>query len=127
MLSNAPVGPNIPTKNLEQARKYYSEVLGLEEAPAEEHGAALFKCGKGTMLMIYEKQNYTPEHTLATWIVDDLDAEMAELRGRGVKFEDFDVPGARTTNQVGTSKTARMAWFKDPDGNTLALLARVPS
>ncbi len=122
MLKDAPVGPNIPAKDLERAIGFYKDVLGLPQMPTDEQGAAIFDCGKGTKLMVYQREGAIPEHTLATWIVDDLEKEMEDMRSRGIKFEDFDVPGARTTNGVGTSKAAKMAWFKDTEGNWLSIL-----
>ncbi len=122
MLKDAPVGPNIPAQDIERAKKFYGEVLGLPAVPMEMKGGALFDCGKGTRLFIYERQGAVPEHTLATFLVANLETEMEDLKSRGVKFENFDVPGARTTDSVGTSAISKSAWFKDTEGNWLSIL-----
>ena len=122
MLKDAPVGPNIPAKDLERARGFYKEVLGLREAEGAQKGGALFDCGQGTKLFVYPREGATPEHTLATFVVEDIEAEMTDLENKGVEFLDFDVPGARTTNKIGTSATSKSAWFKDTEGNWLSIL-----
>jgi hypothetical protein len=63
----------------------------------------------------------TAQHQLAAWVVEDLEAEVAELRGRGVVFEEYDYPGLRTVNGVATTPAGKAAWFKDSEGNTLTM------
>lgn len=122
MLSNAPVTPTLPAIDIARAKKFYTEVLGLKEVPTEGHmNAAMFACGNGTNLFMYQRPPSHAEHTLANFDVTDLDAEMAELRGRGVVFEEYDFPGLKTENGVATSDGYKSAWFKDTEGNILAL------
>ncbi len=121
MLSSAPISPTLPVKDIERAKKFYSEKLGLKEAPAQEPGGVTFECGGGTLLYIYERPPVTVEHTLASFMVDDMEAEMADLRSRGVVFEEYDMPGLKTVNGVADMDGFKAAWFKDSEDNILAL------
>src|SRR5437870_5011533 len=104
MLSNAPITPSLPAVDIERAKKFYMEKLGLKEAPKEaaEEDAVLFQCGKGTMLYIYQRPPSPAAHTLASFEVEDLEAEMKELKDKGVVFEEYDMPGLKTENGVAT-------------------------
>lgn len=123
MLGDAPLVSIIPATDLARAKSFYTDTLGLkltEENPRELG----FECG-GTEFGIYE----TPSggqaaHTLASFKVTDLDAEMAALRGRGVTFEDYDFPGLKTVDGVAEDDGMRAAWFKDSEGNILCLNER---
>ncbi len=122
MLSNAPVCPTLPVVNMERAKKFYTEVLGLKEAAKSEPGGINFECGKGTMLYIYERSTPTlADNTACSFDVADLVAEMADLKSRGVVFEEYDFPGLKTVNGVAEMGGYKAAWFKDPDGNILAI------
>lgn len=125
MLANVPVYATLPTTDLVRARRFYGQMLGLAEGPISVGGGVFFTAGAGTGLRIYERPpGYTPaEHTVVGFLVEDLDAEMAELRGRGVAFEEYDLPHLKTVNGVYTDERrgAKGCWVKDPDGNILAL------
>ncbi|AJF63594.1 VOC family protein [Streptomyces vietnamensis] len=120
MLSDSPIAAIIPVSDMNRAKQFYSETLGLpltKETPEDTR----FECG-GTVIGLYE----TPyggkaEHTLASWKVDDLDAEMSTLRSMGVTFEEYDLPGIKTVDGVVESDTMRGAWFKDSEGNILCV------
>ncbi|MFF8378120.1 VOC family protein [Streptomyces sp. NPDC015661] len=121
MLSDSPIAAIIPVSDMNRAKQFYSETLGLpltKESPEDTR----FECG-GTVIGLYE----TPyggkaEHTLASWKVDDLDTEMSTLRSKGVTFEDYDLPGIKTVEGVVESDTMRGAWFKDSEGNVLCVM-----
>ena len=122
MLSNAPVCPTLPVVNLDKAKKFYTEILGLKEAENSEAGGLNFQCGKGTTLYIYERSTPTKaDNTACSFEVENLEAEMADLRSRGVVFEEYDFPGLKTVNGVAEMGGYKAAWFKDPDGNILAI------
>ncbi len=122
MLSNAKVSPTLPAVDIARARKFYSETLGLKELPREaEPNSATFACGGGTQLYIYQRPPSHAEHTLAGFEVEDLEMEMKELRAKGVVFEEYDFPGLKTVNGVATMGKIRGAWFKDSEGNILAV------
>jgi catechol 2,3-dioxygenase-like lactoylglutathione lyase family enzyme len=121
MLSDAQIAPTLPSTDLARSRSFYEEVLRLTpEWQGEEE--VLYRSGGGSRLLVYERPPSQAEHTLASFFVDDLDAEMADLRGRGVTFEEYDFPGLKTVEGVADGPEGmRAAWFKDPDGNILAL------
>ncbi len=121
MLKDADVMPTIPVSDLAAARKFYEETLGLE-AVREDMMGVMYKCGGGTALLVYPSAGAgTSQGTYAGWKVDDLDAEMEYLRGKGVEFEEYDMPGLKTSDGVAETGGLRSAWFKDPDGNILAI------
>jgi catechol 2,3-dioxygenase-like lactoylglutathione lyase family enzyme len=125
VLANVPVCATLPTSDLDRARRFYGEALGLTEGPISVGGGAFFMAGGGTMLRIYERPpGYTPaEYTVVGFLVEDLEEEMSELRDRGVTFEEYDLPRLKTENGVYTDEQrgAKGSWIRDPDGNILAL------
>jgi catechol 2,3-dioxygenase-like lactoylglutathione lyase family enzyme len=121
MLSDTPLTAVIPASDLARAKHFYGDTLGLKLVDDREQ-TVFFESG-GSRFGLYE----TPSggqaaHTLAGWRVADLDAEMAELRGRGVSFEEYDQPGLKTVNGVMEAAGMRGAWFKDSEGNILSLM-----
>ncbi|MET9622794.1 MULTISPECIES: VOC family protein [unclassified Streptomyces] len=120
MLSESPIVAIIPVSDLARAKRFYTDTLGLTMTKESEEDTR-FDCG-GTTIGLYE----TPHggqaaHTLASWKVDDLDAEMSTLRSKGVTFEEYDLPGIKTVDGVVESDTMRGAWFKDSEGNILCV------
>ena len=111
----------LPAKDLQRARGYYSDTLGLE--PVEERSDGLiYKSPSGARILIYETDNAgTAQNTALGWMTDDIDTEVAELRGRGVVFEEYDFPGLKTENGIATNDEFRAAWFKDSEGNIIAV------
>ncbi|MEU6977251.1 VOC family protein [Streptomyces sp. NPDC046371] len=121
MLAESPIAAIIPVNDMARAKRFYSETLGLTliKESAED---VMYETG-GSMIGLYE----TPyggqaQHTLASWKVADLDAEMKELRSKGIAFEDYDLPGIKTVDGVVESEDMRGAWFKDSEGNILCVL-----
>jgi catechol 2,3-dioxygenase-like lactoylglutathione lyase family enzyme len=122
MLSKFMVVPTLPVTNLERAKQFYGEVLGLKLSDVLGAGHVLFKAGRGTSLVIYERPTPTKaDNTAASFMVDNIDASMKELRKKGVVFEEYDFPGLKTVNGIATLENEKSAWFKDPDGNILAV------
>lgn len=125
MLQHAPICASLPTTDLERARSFYGTKLGLPEAWIAIEGGVFFTGGSETLLRLYERPPLqTPaEHTVAAFLVHDLDEEMSELRERGVSFEEYDLPHLKTNDGVYTDQRrgVRGAWLKDPDGNIIAL------
>lgn len=122
MLSNQPVHPTLATSDLETARSFYTKRLGLE--PAEEmEGHLTLACGDGTLLTIYERPGHVaPQNTVASFLVDDVHETVAQLRDRGVEFEEYDQPGLTTVDGIAEDPDGfKGAWFKDLDGNILAI------
>ena len=128
MLADSQVATRLPVKNLERARKFYSEKLGLE--PAEERpGGLSYRCGPGYFALFESVGAASGTHTQVAWEVVDIEATIAMLRARGVVFEEYDLPGLKTVNGIAEiegnypSKGVgeRGAWFKDSEGNLLGI------
>ncbi|MGH3730108.1 MAG: VOC family protein [Micromonosporaceae bacterium] len=125
MLSEAPIYATIPTRDFDRAKHFYRDTLGLKVDEESADGVA-FECA-GTRLYVFPTHSdQMAGHTLASWEVSDLDAEMADLRARGVMFEEYDLPGLKTQNGVAELGNIRGAWFKDSEGNILAVTTRQP-
>jgi catechol 2,3-dioxygenase-like lactoylglutathione lyase family enzyme len=121
MLADHLIGAVVPVTDLERARRFYSDTLGLKIEDESESGLT-FSAGAGTQLFAYPTPHAgKAQHTLAGWMVTDLASEMEELRGRGVTFEDYDTPEIKTADGVFEIDGFRGAWFKDPDGNILSI------
>jgi catechol 2,3-dioxygenase-like lactoylglutathione lyase family enzyme len=129
MLQNSNVATRLPAQDLERARAFYAEKLGLE--PIEERpGGMKYKCGNGYFALFESAGAPSGEHTQMAWEVDDLHAVMAELRRRGVVFEEYDLPDLKTVNGIAEvagnypssgGAGERGAWFRDSEGNLLAI------
>ena len=124
MLRNAPIRAYIPVSNVSRARKFYEDIVGL--LPREEYaGGVIYECG-GTEVFMYPTPNAgTSKASQAYWQVDDVEADVADLKARGVKFEEYDMPGMTMKNSIATAGGAKTAWFKDSEGNILAISQRV--
>ena len=86
----------------------------------------VYECGNGTWVFLYPMPNAgTSKASTAFWSVDDVAAEVAELKARGVVFEEYDFPGLKTEKSIATGGGAKTAWFKDTEGNILAISQRV--
>ena len=125
MLKNAPIVPYIPVADVGRARKFYEEKVGLK--PREEYaGGVIYECGNGTWVFMYPSAGAgTSQASTAFWAVDDVEAEVAELKSRGVMFEEYDLPNVKTVNSIATGGGAKTAWFKDSEGNILAISQRL--
>jgi predicted enzyme related to lactoylglutathione lyase len=122
MLQEAPMYAYIPVKDLARARRFYEEKVGLR--PKEEKaGGVVYEFARHTACFMYPTPNAgTSSASQAFWQVDDLEREVAELKRRGVKFEEYDTPQVKTENGIATGGGARAAWFKDTEGNMMALI-----
>jgi catechol 2,3-dioxygenase-like lactoylglutathione lyase family enzyme len=122
MLGDAPVFATIGVKDIEKAKEFYGETLGLKLKPGMEDDA-VYEAGGGTGVALYETAENagTNKATYATWEVQDIEALMGNLRDKGVEFEEYDQPGLKTDNGLATWENQKAAWFKDPDGNILCL------
>jgi catechol 2,3-dioxygenase-like lactoylglutathione lyase family enzyme len=122
MLSELPVHVTIPASDFERGKRFYAEVVGLKKV-LEEEGGAMFSCGEGTRLLVYPSSSGgTASHTLCGFTAQDLEAEMAELRSRGVTFEEYDTPAFKTENGIFDAGPTRAAWFKDSEGNIVGIV-----
>lgn len=124
MLQNAPMYAYIPAQDVARARRFYEEKVGLEPA-REIAGGVVYEFGKGTACFLYPTPNAgTSRASQAFWQVEDIEREVAELKARGVAFERYDMPGT-DENGIMTAGGAKAAWFKDSEGNIMALIQSV--
>jgi catechol 2,3-dioxygenase-like lactoylglutathione lyase family enzyme len=128
MLNEGRVATRLPAQDLQRARAFYAEMLGLH--PVEERKGGLRYTSTAGEFALFESAGApSGAHTQMGWEVDDIEATVAELRGRGVVFEEYDVPGLRTVDGIadiegnypskGTGE--RGAWFRDSEGNMLGI------
>ena len=122
MLGEHPITPVLLAKDLAAAREFYHDRLGLEIL-TEGDDAIVFRCGGGTHLDVTRSTVGTAdEQTQASWQVQDLRTEVAELRSRGVEVQEYDMPGLKTEDGIADLGFAWMAWIIDPGGNALAIM-----
>jgi catechol 2,3-dioxygenase-like lactoylglutathione lyase family enzyme len=124
MLGDNDAIATIPVKDIETARDFYERKLGLMTGPSREQGVLTCKSGTSSVLVYESQYAGTNEATAATWAVDDVDGTVRDLKGKGVTFEHYDLPNTQLQGDVHVSGSIKAAWFKDPDGNILALVSR---
>ncbi len=122
MLARQPIDVMLLGSNLAVAKEFYGEKVGLEVL-LESDDFVTFRCGGDSRLVVTKSSTgTTEEQTKASWRVDDLATEVAELRSRGVEIRDYDEPWLKTVDGVADVGFALAAWFIDPSGNNLGLL-----
>lgn len=109
--------------DLAASQDFYEDKVGLRLSPDTIKNHLVFECGAGTTLVIYGRGGGNKaDHTQVRFWSEDIERDVAELAGRGVEFDEFDMENFKTVDHVVTSPgIGRSAWFKDPDGNTIAL------
>lgn len=120
MLKSAPIRAYIPVSDMARARKFYENTVGLEPKRAHEY-AVVYVCGGAEVFMYLTPNAGTSKASQAFWQVDDVEAEVTELKSRGVKFEEYDMPGIAMKNSIATGGGAKTAWFKDTEDNIMAI------
>ena len=123
MLGDYPLQVVLLSLDLGETRTFYHDQLGLEIV-SESDDAITFRSGGTPFAVTKSTVGTADEQTQASWFVNDLDAELALLRAKGVKIEDYDMPGLKTVEGVADLGFARAAWIIDPHGNTLGILQR---
>ncbi len=122
MLRNRDAAATIAVKNMDVAKKFYEGTLGLMAVDTGTQGAFMYKSG-GSKVLVYEsKYAGTNKATAATWAVDDVEGAVRALKANGVAFERYDMPGTTREGDVHVAGGIKAAWFKDPDGNILAIV-----
>ena len=120
MLDDKKTYSTIPVTDLAAARRFYEETLGMQPEMVTE-GGVMYGSG-GSQFFVYPSRTRPAGHTQMSWLVLDIKAEVAALKGKGVKFEHYDVPGLEMVDEIAHSgPDVWTAWFKDPDGNLLGL------
>lgn len=123
MLSEAPLMTVIPAEDLDRALAFYTDILGLEAVTDKRLGFVIFKAGKNSRLMIYERSRSAAEHTALHFTVPDLEVTAKALTEKGVKLEQYDFPGLKT-NDLGIAEYGGTThvWFIDPEGNIVTVI-----
>ena len=122
MLKDKAVAATLAVSDLNRARRFYEQTLGLE--PADENpGAVTYRVGPSILVVYPSDYAGTNQATGATWAVgEDFDAVVEDLRDKGVSFEQYDLPDTTREGDIHVMGEMRAAWFKDPDGNILSLV-----
>jgi catechol 2,3-dioxygenase-like lactoylglutathione lyase family enzyme len=121
MLRDATFVCPIPVEDLERARQFYAGTLGLPWVSESEAGILLGLAGGARILLYRSPGGARPSHTVAGWEVPELEPLIARLEAGGVAFEDYDLPGLTTENHIAWIGPERAAWFRDSEGNVLAI------
>jgi catechol 2,3-dioxygenase-like lactoylglutathione lyase family enzyme len=123
MLPDRDAIATVAVRDMSAARKFYENILGLKVAHTEGDGAIEFQAGNAKLLVYVSDFAGTNKATAVTWTVDgDVEAIVRDLKAKGVTFEHYDLPGTKLTGDIHHAGRLRLAWFKDPDGNILALV-----
>lgn len=128
MLKTARVVTGLPAQDMERAKAFYKDKLGLMPADGDANNA-FYRFPDGTEFDLFKTLGSpSGTHTQMTFVVEDVPGEVRDLKSRGVRFEEYDFPGLKTVDSVAEAEGARVAWFKDSEGNLLNIvqLARVP-
>lgn len=114
----------IAVKDLETARKFYEDKIGLEREGSDQGGVLTFRSGSSRITVYVSKFAGTNKATSATWVVPDAEKIVADLKSRGVRFEHYDdLPGLTRKGDLHVYGSFKGAWLKDPDGNILHILS----
>jgi catechol 2,3-dioxygenase-like lactoylglutathione lyase family enzyme len=120
MLSKLEIHAGIPAQDLNRARQFYAEKLGLQPE-AEMPWGLVYRCKDSWFNLYPSGGTSNGTFTQAGWATEDIEAEVAELKARGLVFEEYDYPSFKTVNGIADSGSIRAAWFKDSEGNLLGL------
>jgi catechol 2,3-dioxygenase-like lactoylglutathione lyase family enzyme len=123
MLADINAVATIAVKDLKAAKKFYGDTLGLKPTPVPEPEVLNYKSGNSTVLVYKSQFAGSNKATSVTWIVDDVEGTVKDLKAKGVAFEHYDFPGMTRKGDVHIAGKSKAAWFKDPDGNILAVVS----
>ena len=121
MLSDRDAVATVAVKNLESARKFYEQTLGLTKVMENEEVLA-FKTGRSTLFVYRSQYAGTNKATAVTWVADEVEDIVKTLKSRGVSFEHYDLPNMTRQGDLHVNGTMKTAWFKDPDGNIFSVV-----
>jgi predicted enzyme related to lactoylglutathione lyase len=123
MLSDSKVTANIPASDLQRARDFYADKLGLSPTQEQAGEALLYRTAGGTDFQVY-RTDYAGQagHTIAQWHVDDIESQVHDLKAKGVTFEVYDMPGVEWDGEIASMEgMGRAAWFRDSEGNIMCI------
>lgn len=113
----------IAVRDLERAKEFYEGKLGFSPVPSGEKSVVNYRSGKSTFMVYVSEFAGTNKATAATWIVDDAEEIARALKAKGIVFEHYDLPGVTRKGDVHFAGKIKNVWFKDPDGNILAVVS----
>lgn len=121
MLTTTMITTMLPVADVERAARFYADTLGLRERGMTPDGGRIFEAANGAIGLLPAAAGSQGTHTALSFEVSDIVGEMRDLESRGVRFEDYDLPGLRTVDHIADMGTEKAAWFTDPEGNILCL------
>jgi catechol 2,3-dioxygenase-like lactoylglutathione lyase family enzyme len=125
MLGNKDAAANIAVRDLETAKKFYQDILGLTQVGVEGQEVIVFKSGNSIINVYRSQYAGTNQSTAVTWVVgEDMEGVVQQLKAKGVVFEHYDMPGVTRQGAIHAADNMKVAWFKDPDGNILNITSR---
>jgi catechol 2,3-dioxygenase-like lactoylglutathione lyase family enzyme len=125
MLGNKDAAANIAVRDLETAKKFYQDILGLTQVGVEGQEVIVFKSGNSIINVYRSQYAGTNQATAVTWVVgEDMEGVVQQLKAKGVAFEHYDMPGVTRQGDIHVADNMKVAWFKDPDGNILNITSR---
>jgi catechol-2,3-dioxygenase len=124
MLGDREPMTTIAVKDLARAKSFYQEKVGLKPLGSEQESVMVYRSGKSKVLLYQSQYAGTNKATAATWPVgEDIEKEIQSLKKKGITFEHYDMPGGTWQGDVLQGEGMKSAWFKDPDGNVIALVS----
>jgi len=125
MLADSTAVANVAVRDLDVAKRFYADVLGLPEIGRQMEDLVIYRSGNSTLNVYRSQFAGTNKATAVTWAIGDaFDRTVDALKEKGVRFERYDMPGAKRDGDVHVFGEVRVVWFKDPDGNLLNLVNR---
>jgi catechol 2,3-dioxygenase-like lactoylglutathione lyase family enzyme len=122
MLDERRIHATLPAADITRARAFYEGTLGFTPLMILP-GGVIYGAGGGSVFTVFPTgSRASGTHTQAAWTVTDIEAEVADLKGRGVVFEEYDLPNFKTVGSIAASGPNRAAWFRDSEGNLLGLV-----
>lgn len=118
MINEGKVFATIAVKDLEAGKQFYGGTLGLKQVD-ENPGGVTYESGGGRLFVYASPTAGSGQATCASWLVDDVESVVSDLKGKGVNFEQYDFPGGTREGDIHIMGDMKAAWFKDPDGNIL--------
>lgn len=122
MLGDSTAIATVAVKDIKRAKQFYENTLGLKSLDSEQQGVVNYKTGNSKVLVYQSHFAGTNRATAATWELADVEGVVNKLKSKGVAFEHYDMPGMTLEGDVHVAGGFKAAWFKDPDGNILALV-----
>jgi predicted enzyme related to lactoylglutathione lyase len=119
--------PTVAVDDLDRAIGFYSEKIGLSvRRLGDDPNSAIVEVGDSGRLLLYKSTYRRGETTAVALLVQDVEATVRDLRDRGIRFEEYDFPGLKTVNGIATTGDLKTGWFKDSEGNTIAISNELP-